>query len=90
MTRSSDKQNVAAAITHYRQHASGYDASARHTMHMRLRTIDRLALRPGDRVLDVACGTGLSFPWLREAVGAGGEVVGIDISPTGKPTVIRL
>ena len=32
-------------------------------------------------MLDVACGTGLSFPLLREAVGAHGEVVGIDISP---------
>ena len=81
MTRCSDKPNLAAAITRYRQHASGYDASARRTMQMRLQTIDRLALRPGDRVLDVACGTGLSFRWLREAVGADGEVVGIDISP---------
>ena len=49
-------------------------------MRMRARTIEKLALRPGDRVLDVACGTGLSFPPLREAVGAGGEVIGIDIS----------
>ena len=81
MTRSSDKPNVAAAITRYRQHASGYDASALRTMRMRLQTIERLALRPGDRVLDVACGTGLSFPWLRKAVGVNGEVVGIDVSP---------
>ncbi len=50
-------------------------------MRMRVRTIEKLALRPGDRVLDVACGTGLSFPLLREAVGTQGEVVGIDISP---------
>ncbi len=50
-------------------------------MRMRMRTIEKLALRPGDRVLDVASGTGLSFPLLREAVGAQGEVVGIDISP---------
>ena len=50
-------------------------------MRMRVRTIEKLALRPGDRVLDVASGTGLSFPLLRKAVGAQGEVVGIDISP---------
>jgi ubiquinone/menaquinone biosynthesis C-methylase UbiE len=37
-------------------------------------------LRPGDRVLDVACGTGLvTFP-AADAVGAKGAVVGVDIS----------
>lgn len=50
-------------------------------MRLRLRTIEKLGLRPGDRVLDVASGTGLSFPLLREAVGHEGEVVGIDVSP---------
>jgi ubiquinone/menaquinone biosynthesis C-methylase UbiE len=38
------------------------------------------AVAPGDRVLDVACGTGLVSLRLAAAVGAGGEVVGIDIS----------
>lgn len=50
-------------------------------MWIRSATIEKLALRRGDRVLDVACGTGLSFPLLREAVGAEGEVLGIEISP---------
>ena len=50
-------------------------------MWIRARAIEKLDLRPGDRVLDVACGTGLSFPLLREAVGAEGEVVGIEVSP---------
>lgn len=69
------------ALEQYRRHAAGYDASARRTMAIRRRCIARLALRPGDRVLDVACGTGLSFALLAEGVGAGGEVVGVELSP---------
>ena len=37
-----------------------------------------LRLGPGDRVLDVGCGTGLNFPLLHAAVGDGGAVVGVD------------
>jgi demethylmenaquinone methyltransferase/2-methoxy-6-polyprenyl-1,4-benzoquinol methylase len=39
-----------------------------------------LALKPGDRVLDLACGTGLNFPHLRELVGKHGQVVGADLT----------
>jgi ubiquinone/menaquinone biosynthesis C-methylase UbiE len=38
-------------------------------------------LRPGDVVLDVACGTGLSFALLEEGVGLEGWIIGIDLSP---------
>jgi len=40
-----------------------------------------LAPRPGDRVLDLGCGTGLHLPVLREAVGADGHVLAVDYSP---------
>ena len=40
-----------------------------------------LDLQPGDRVLDLACGTGLNFPHLRELVGERGQVVGVDLTP---------
>ncbi|MDJ0738645.1 MAG: methyltransferase domain-containing protein [Gammaproteobacteria bacterium] len=76
-----DAPDAARAVAKYRGHADGYDASARRTMRLRRRAIAKLALRPGDRVLDVASGTGLSFPLLRDAVGSDGEVIGIDISP---------
>ena len=69
------------ALEQYRRHAAGYDASARRTMGLRRRAIDRLELAPGERVLDVACGTGLSFELLAGGVGAGGEVVGVELSP---------
>jgi demethylmenaquinone methyltransferase/2-methoxy-6-polyprenyl-1,4-benzoquinol methylase len=73
--------DVESAIACYREHAPGYDASARRTMWIRERTIARLQLRPGDRVLDIACGTGLSLGPLRAAVGNAGAVVGVEVSP---------
>ena len=71
----------ALAVEKYRQHAAGYDASAQRTMGLRRRAVGMLALRPGDTVVDVACGTGLSLPLLREAVGPAGRVIGIEVSP---------
>ncbi len=69
------------ALERYRDHAPGYDASARRTMPLRRRTVARLGLQPGDRVLDVACGTGLSFPLLEDGIGPGGQIVGVELSP---------
>ncbi|MER6565432.1 methyltransferase domain-containing protein [Streptomyces sp. NPDC001093] len=41
----------------------------------------RMGLRPGQRVLDLGCGTGRVLPALRAQVGDGGVVVGIDLTP---------
>lgn len=46
----------------------------------RVKGIAELRLRPGARVLDVGCGTGLNFPLLQGAVGLAGRVVGVDAS----------
>jgi demethylmenaquinone methyltransferase/2-methoxy-6-polyprenyl-1,4-benzoquinol methylase len=69
------------AIQSYRSLAAGYDASSRRETPLRLRTIDLLRLAPGEHVLDVGCGTGLSFGPLVERVGANGRVVGVEVSP---------
>jgi ubiquinone/menaquinone biosynthesis C-methylase UbiE len=42
--------------------------------------LDRMALRPGQRVLDVACGTGVVARAAASILGASGEVVGTDLS----------
>lgn len=69
------------AIARYRAHAAGYDASAARTLPLRRRTVARLALEPGQTVLDVACGTGLSFGLLQAGVGETGRIVGVELSP---------
>lgn len=69
------------AIEKYRGRAAGYDASAASTMDLRRRTIALLGLEPGETVLDVACGTGLSFDLLASAVGKEGCVIGVELSP---------
>lgn len=48
--------------------------------YFRHRAVERLALRRGDRVLEIGCGTGRNFPYLRDAVGANGQVYGVDLS----------
>jgi demethylmenaquinone methyltransferase/2-methoxy-6-polyprenyl-1,4-benzoquinol methylase len=42
--------------------------------------IELLGLRPGARVLDVACGTGANFALIEARIGPSGELVGIDLT----------
>jgi len=47
----------------------------------RRKAVERLDLRPGQRVLEVSLGTGINLPYLAEPVGPTGWLVGLDISP---------
>lgn len=69
------------SVERYRRHALHYDSSVDRTWAIREAAVARLALVPGDRVLDVGCGTGLSFDLLRAAVGDDGWVIGVEQSP---------
>jgi ubiquinone/menaquinone biosynthesis C-methylase UbiE len=74
-------------IETYRKKARHYDVTSRlypapgyPQRTQRLRAVQALGLRPGDTVVDLACGTGLNFPLLQQAVGPGGRIVGVDLT----------
>src|SRR5260370_8586783 len=72
--------NREAALRQYRERAPIYDLELQFAEPIRRRAINRLWLRRGQTVLDVACGTGLSFGILRKQVGPKGLVIGIEQS----------
>lgn len=72
--------DIHRARERYRHLAARYDRLARWSDGLRRTAVERLELGPGGVVLDVGCGTGLSFPRLEAAVGAQGRVVGIELS----------
>ncbi|WP_439941460.1 methyltransferase domain-containing protein [Streptomyces sp. BBFR115] len=51
--------------------------------------VRRMGLRPGQRVLDLGCGTGRALPALRAEVGAGGVVAGVDLTPAMLTAAVR-
>lgn len=56
-----------------------YDLTHGSRLLLRRRARLALAVATGDRVLEIACGTGLNLPHLRQLVGERGRVVGLDL-----------
>jgi demethylmenaquinone methyltransferase/2-methoxy-6-polyprenyl-1,4-benzoquinol methylase len=48
---------------------------------LRRSAVGHLSLRVGARVLEIGCGTGIALAYLSDAVGPGGRVYGVDLSP---------
>jgi ubiquinone/menaquinone biosynthesis C-methylase UbiE len=46
----------------------------------RRRAIEAVGLRPGDTVVDIACGTGQNFPLIEHTIGPEGRIVGVDLT----------
>ncbi|MDS0298051.1 methyltransferase domain-containing protein [Halogeometricum sp. S1BR25-6] len=68
----------------YTRYAALYDDIARRTpgvRGLRRAVADALDPDPGDVVVEMGCGTGANFPYLRERVGPEGTVVGVDFTP---------
>jgi ubiquinone/menaquinone biosynthesis C-methylase UbiE len=72
----------AQVLATYTAAADRYDdASVAFWGYFGRRTVERLALPPGARVLDACCGTGAAALPAAEAVGPTGFVLGLDLTP---------
>jgi ubiquinone/menaquinone biosynthesis C-methylase UbiE len=74
-------------IATYRKKAKHYNVTSRlypapgyPQQTYRIRAVRALDLRPGDSVVDVACGTGQNFPLIEDAIGPEGRIVGVDLT----------
>jgi ubiquinone/menaquinone biosynthesis C-methylase UbiE len=74
-------------IETYRKKAKHYDITSRlypapgyPQRAQRLQAVQALGLRPGDSVIDIACGTGLNFALIEDVIGPDGRIVGVDLT----------
>lgn len=80
-----NKEEIASL---YKKRSGNYDLSANlyyltgfRENHYRKEAIDFLSLKRGDTVIEIGCGTGLNFRYLRSVVGPEGKVIGVDLTP---------
>jgi ubiquinone/menaquinone biosynthesis C-methylase UbiE len=74
-------------IETYRRKAKHYDITSQlypvpgyPQRAQRLRAVQALGLRPGDSVVEIACGTGLNFSLIEQVIGPEGRIVGVDLT----------
>jgi ubiquinone/menaquinone biosynthesis C-methylase UbiE len=74
-------------IETYRKKAKHYDVVSRlypvpgyPQRAQRRLAVQALGLGPGDTVVDMACGTGLNFSLIQQAIGPDGRVIGVDLT----------
>lgn len=83
-TDGGDRSRRSAEVQRFYGRWTGlYDLVARYSprvRRLRAAVADELDLSAGDTVVDVGCGTGANLPYLRERVGPGGTVVGVDVT----------
>jgi ubiquinone/menaquinone biosynthesis C-methylase UbiE len=71
----------------YRRRAARYDWSVKlfrlcglDIERYRQEAVAALELRPGDRVVELGCGTGLNFASLQQRIGPQGKIIGVDLT----------
>ena len=71
----------------YRKRAENYNLTANlyylvgyREFAYRKKAVNALNLEPGDKVVDICCGTGLNFKFLEDKVGPNGKIIGVDLT----------
>jgi len=81
VTQQPPSQDRQHALAQYDRRAQVYDLELMAFEPIRHHAIALLNLAPGDAVLDLGCGTGLSFAPLQLAIGPQGRIVGVEQCP---------
>ena len=64
----------------YARRVRGYDLRTRPVRRYRELAVELLEPKPGETVIDLACGTGASFESIVARIGPTGSLVGVDLS----------
>ncbi len=64
----------------FNERAAGWDEYAKHDPEKVRYILDKLSIKPGHKVLDVGCGTGILTTFITDLIGDTGNLKSIDIS----------
>jgi demethylmenaquinone methyltransferase/2-methoxy-6-polyprenyl-1,4-benzoquinol methylase len=66
---------------YYQAQARIYDSTRWIFLYGRERLVQLLDIRPGERVVEIGCGTGSNFALIQQRLQGTGEIIGVDCSP---------